>query len=185
MMLWNLLRSALRPRATADRAVKRSLALRREGRLRDAEQLLRNTAVQFPRDAVVATNLAVVLLEQDSGDDGVAWLQRALECDPGFAPVAWDAPGAGSSSDPPESYTLTDWAQTLAEFLDVIGLETSTCSWTFVGRNACPGAISALSKACRLSCPGRYLRGLERIASRSCSGEATLSVLPRLVATEG
>ena len=98
MMLWNLLRSALRPRATADRAVKRSLALRREGRWRDAEQLLRNTAVQFPRDAVVATNLAVVLLEQDSGDDGVAWLQRALECDPGFAPAHYNLANAMRAS---------------------------------------------------------------------------------------
>jgi pimeloyl-ACP methyl ester carboxylesterase len=35
--------------------------------------------------------------------------------------VAWDAPGAGASSDPPESFTVTDWAQILAEFLDGIG----------------------------------------------------------------
>ncbi len=84
-MLRNFLRSAFRPRAKADTFVSRSLALRREGRLRDAEQLLRETADRFPRDAVVATNLGIVLLEQDHGEDGVAWLQRALELDPGFA----------------------------------------------------------------------------------------------------
>ena len=38
-----------------------------------------------------------------------------------FTLLAWDAPGAGSSSDPPESFTLTDWARTLADFLDVVG----------------------------------------------------------------
>lgn len=40
-----------------------------------------------------------------------------------FTVVAWDAPGAGSSSDPPESFTVTDWATTLAEFLDTLGIE--------------------------------------------------------------
>jgi len=40
-----------------------------------------------------------------------------------FRVVAWDAPGAGSSSDPPDPFTVTDWAQSLAEFLDVVGIE--------------------------------------------------------------
>ncbi|MDQ6876864.1 MAG: alpha/beta hydrolase [Candidatus Dormibacteraeota bacterium] len=38
-----------------------------------------------------------------------------------FTVLAWDAPGAGLSSDPPDSFTVTDWAHTLAEFLDVAG----------------------------------------------------------------
>ena len=80
-MLWRLLRSTFPPRAYAGQAVTRSLALRREGRLRDAEYVLREAAVQFPRDAVVATNLAVMLLEQDRAEDGVAWLLRAIEFD--------------------------------------------------------------------------------------------------------
>ena len=89
-MLRNLLRSAFGPRAQADTLVNRSLALRREGRLRDAEQLLREAADQFPGDAVVATNLGIVLLEQDRGEDGVASLQRALEIDPRFAPAHYN-----------------------------------------------------------------------------------------------
>jgi pimeloyl-ACP methyl ester carboxylesterase len=36
--------------------------------------------------------------------------------------VAWDAPGAGESSDPPDRFTITDWAQCLAAFLDSIGI---------------------------------------------------------------
>jgi len=36
--------------------------------------------------------------------------------------VAWDAPGAGSSDDPPDPFTVTDWAHALAAFLDVTGV---------------------------------------------------------------
>ncbi len=86
-MLMKLLRSAFRPGAHADTLVNRSLALRKEGRLHDAEQLLRDAAGKFPEDAVVATNLGVVLLEQDRAEDGVGWLQRALVCDPRCAPA--------------------------------------------------------------------------------------------------
>ncbi len=39
-----------------------------------------------------------------------------------FTVVAWDAPGAGSSSDPPDPFTITDWGHCLAEFLDVVGI---------------------------------------------------------------
>jgi pimeloyl-ACP methyl ester carboxylesterase len=40
-----------------------------------------------------------------------------------FRVVAWDAPGAGPSSDPPERFTITDWAQCLAGFLDAVGID--------------------------------------------------------------
>jgi pimeloyl-ACP methyl ester carboxylesterase len=36
--------------------------------------------------------------------------------------VAWDAPGAGASSDPPERFTYADWAEVLAGFLDAVGV---------------------------------------------------------------
>lgn len=89
-MLWRFLRSAFRPRALPDEFVNRSLALRKEGRLRDAEQALREATVRFPRDAIVATNLGVVLLEQDRAEEGVACLQRALEFDPRCAPAHYN-----------------------------------------------------------------------------------------------
>jgi pimeloyl-ACP methyl ester carboxylesterase len=37
--------------------------------------------------------------------------------------VAWDAPGCGSSSDPPDSYRLSDYADALAAFIAALGLE--------------------------------------------------------------
>jgi len=40
-----------------------------------------------------------------------------------FTIVAWDAPGAGLSSDPPDSFRLSDWAECLAKFVAALGLE--------------------------------------------------------------
>jgi pimeloyl-ACP methyl ester carboxylesterase len=39
-----------------------------------------------------------------------------------FTVVAWDAPGAGGSSDPPEKFDLGDYADTLAAFIDALEL---------------------------------------------------------------
>jgi pimeloyl-ACP methyl ester carboxylesterase len=40
-----------------------------------------------------------------------------------FRVVAWDAPGAGTSSDPPNTFTTASYVQCLAGFLDAIGIE--------------------------------------------------------------
>ncbi len=40
-----------------------------------------------------------------------------------FTVVAWDAPGAGQSSDPPDTFRLADWADCLAAFIDSLRLE--------------------------------------------------------------
>jgi pimeloyl-ACP methyl ester carboxylesterase len=40
-----------------------------------------------------------------------------------FTVVAWDAPGAGSSPDPAESFSIHKWAQALVAFLDAIGIQ--------------------------------------------------------------
>jgi pimeloyl-ACP methyl ester carboxylesterase len=51
------------------------------------------------------------------------WRRQLADLSDRFKVVAWDAPGAGSSSDPPDPFTITDWAQCLAHFLDVVGIE--------------------------------------------------------------
>ena len=38
-----------------------------------------------------------------------------------FTVVAWDAPGAGGSSDPPETFRMPDFASTLAAFTEALG----------------------------------------------------------------
>jgi pimeloyl-ACP methyl ester carboxylesterase len=40
-----------------------------------------------------------------------------------FTVVAWDGPGCGASSDPPETWRLPDHARSLAAFVDALGLE--------------------------------------------------------------
>jgi pimeloyl-ACP methyl ester carboxylesterase len=39
-----------------------------------------------------------------------------------FRVVAWDGPGAGESSDPPDPFSIGDWAVCLASFLDAVGI---------------------------------------------------------------
>src|SRR5438105_4746129 len=39
--------------------------------------------------------------------------------------VAWDAPGYGGSSDPPEAFALSEFADCLAAFIDELGLGRS------------------------------------------------------------
>jgi pimeloyl-ACP methyl ester carboxylesterase len=55
--------------------------------------------------------------------DSRCWRRQLEDLSDSFRVVAWDAPGAGSSSDPPAPFTITDWTQCLAQFLDVVGIE--------------------------------------------------------------
>lgn len=54
--------------------------------------------------------------------DSRVWRRQLADLSDRFTVVAWDAPGAGSSSDPPDPFTITDWAHCLDEFLDVVGI---------------------------------------------------------------
>jgi pimeloyl-ACP methyl ester carboxylesterase len=55
--------------------------------------------------------------------DSRCWRHQLAELSDQFRVVAWDAPGAGSSPDPPEPFTTADYAHCLAAFLDAIGVE--------------------------------------------------------------
>jgi pimeloyl-ACP methyl ester carboxylesterase len=69
------------------------------------------------------TGPPLVLLHGYVGDGPTTW-RRQLEglCDQ-FTVVAWDAPGAGGSSDPPESFGMAGYADCLAGFIKRLGLE--------------------------------------------------------------
>jgi len=79
-MLLKLLRSFLQPGPA--RLNRRALECRQQGDLRAAEQVLREAARLFPRDAATAVNLALVLLEQNRAEAGAAELERALALEP-------------------------------------------------------------------------------------------------------
>jgi pimeloyl-ACP methyl ester carboxylesterase len=68
---------------------------------------------------------ALVLLHGYVGDGPTTW-RRQLDglCDE-FTVVAWDAPGAGRSTDPPEPFGLDDYADCLAGFLEKLGFGTA------------------------------------------------------------
>jgi pimeloyl-ACP methyl ester carboxylesterase len=55
--------------------------------------------------------------------DSRCWRRQLAELADQFTVVAWDAPGAGLSSDPPGTFRIADWSRCLAEFLDVLGVE--------------------------------------------------------------
>lgn len=60
---------------------------------------------------------ALVLLHGFSHDSRV-WRPQLEKLSDQFTVIAWDAPGAGQSSDPPETFTISDWANCLAGLLD-------------------------------------------------------------------
>lgn len=55
--------------------------------------------------------------------DSRVWRVQLEELSDAFTVVAWDAPGCGGSFDPPESFRLADYADCLAQFIGVLGLE--------------------------------------------------------------
>lgn len=66
--------------------------------------------------------MTFVLLHGGFGFDSRAWHPQFEDSTDEFTVVAWDAPGCGSSEDPPVSFRMADYADCLAEFLKVLGL---------------------------------------------------------------
>jgi pimeloyl-ACP methyl ester carboxylesterase len=64
----------------------------------------------------------LVLLHGFVGDARSTWSHQIEALSDQFTVVAWDAPGAGGSSCPPESFRLPEYADCLAGFLDELGL---------------------------------------------------------------
>lgn len=65
---------------------------------------------------------ALVLLHGFSYDSR-AWRTQIEALSDQFTVVAWDAPGAGQSSDPPDTFGISDWADCLDAFLAAIKVE--------------------------------------------------------------
>jgi len=55
--------------------------------------------------------------------DSREWRRQLDGLSDDFTVVAWDAPGCGRSSDPPESFRLPDYADCLMAFIQEIGIE--------------------------------------------------------------
>jgi pimeloyl-ACP methyl ester carboxylesterase len=64
---------------------------------------------------------AVVLLHGFTQDSRV-WQPQIEGLSDQFTVIAWDAPGAGQSSDPHEPFGISGWVENLAGLLDAIGI---------------------------------------------------------------
>jgi pimeloyl-ACP methyl ester carboxylesterase len=73
----------------------------------------------------VGSGPALVLLHGYVGDGPTTWRRQLDGLSDEFTVVAWDAPGAGRSTDPPERFGLDEYADCLAGFLDKLGLDTA------------------------------------------------------------
>jgi pimeloyl-ACP methyl ester carboxylesterase len=65
---------------------------------------------------------ALVLLHGFSLDSR-SWRPQIENFSDQFTVIAWDAPGAGQSQDPPETFGIRDWADSLAGVLDDAGVQ--------------------------------------------------------------
>jgi len=65
---------------------------------------------------------ALVLLHGFTHDSRV-WRRQLENLSDQFTVIAWDAPGAGQSPDPPEGFGIGDWADCLAGLLDATGVQ--------------------------------------------------------------
>ena len=69
----------------------------------------------------VGSGPPLVLLHGFVGDSR-EWRRQIEGLSNEFTVVAWDAPGAGQSSDPPASFRMPDYADCLAAFIDALAL---------------------------------------------------------------
>ncbi len=65
----------------------------------------------------------LVLLHGYVGDGVSTWRRQIEALADEYTVVAWDAPGAGRSSDPPESFGIAGYADCLARFVSELGLD--------------------------------------------------------------
>ena len=65
---------------------------------------------------------AVVLVHGYVGDGSATWRPQLDALADEFSVVAWDAPGAGRSADPAESFGMAGYADCLAGFIEALGL---------------------------------------------------------------
>lgn len=64
-----------------------------------------------------------IVLVHGGGDDSKGWQPQITGLADEFTVVAWDEPGAGSSSDAPEGFGLADYADCLAALIFSLGFD--------------------------------------------------------------
>ena len=68
----------------------------------------------------------LVLLHGYVGDGPTTWRRQSRRSPTTSRIVAWNAPGVGDSSDPPEAFGMAGYADCLAAFIEKVGLVDRT-----------------------------------------------------------
>jgi len=63
-----------------------------------------------------------LILMHGIGANSAAWRPQLAALSDTYDVIAWDAPGYGGSADPPGDWTMADYADALAGFLDELGI---------------------------------------------------------------
>ncbi len=71
---------------------------------------------------LAGTGPALVLLHGGFGISSAMWRRQLDGLSDEFTVVVWDMPGCGRSSDPPEVFGASDYADCLAAFIEALGL---------------------------------------------------------------
>jgi pimeloyl-ACP methyl ester carboxylesterase len=99
----------------------------------------------------------LVLVHGYVGDGITTWRPQIEGLSDEFMVVAWDAPGAGRSSDPPESFGINGYADCLAAFVSVLGLERPhLCGLSFGGALALAFSRRHPTRAATLTLASAY-----------------------------
>jgi pimeloyl-ACP methyl ester carboxylesterase len=70
----------------------------------------------------VGSGPPLVLLHGYVGDGPTTWRPQIDALSDDYTVIAWDAPGAGGSDDPPQDFGMAGYADCLAGFIDAVGL---------------------------------------------------------------
>ena len=65
----------------------------------------------------------LVLLHGYVSDGPTTWRPQLDGLSDEFTMIAWDAPGAGTSSDPPEDFGIAGYADCLGGFIDALSVQ--------------------------------------------------------------
>jgi pimeloyl-ACP methyl ester carboxylesterase len=57
--------------------------------------------------------------------DSRSWMPQIESLAPDYRAIAWDAPGCGDSDDPPPSFGFPEYADCLAQLLDLLGVQSA------------------------------------------------------------
>ena len=108
--------------------------------------------------SVEVDGLSISYREAGSGPDLVllhgflsnsrCWSRQVASLKNCFRVVAWDAPGAGSSADPPDTFTTASYSHALARFLERSRDRTRAHRRLVLGRDPGTGVLSSLPDGC-------------------------------------